>query len=151
VHAQISNNTASGFPFGSNSIGLIDYISGGGLLAGVVHNQPNNLMPVDDDQDYAYETVHDGLEDQMVRRFRTISPGFVRQPTDLIADAEPLMTEGYKDMSAIKAANYLQWSRGISDCPAPWSAKRENDSFLSMISRSDPGYARIVPAYALKG
>jgi hypothetical protein len=38
VHAQVSNNTGSGFPFGSNSIGLIDFLGGGGLFAGVVHN-----------------------------------------------------------------------------------------------------------------
>jgi hypothetical protein len=108
-------------------------------------------MPQDDEQSYEYETVHGDLGEQMVKRFRTISPGFVRQPTDLVADAEPLMTEGYKDMSAIKAANYLQWSRGISDCQAPWSAQRANDSFLQMISSSTPGYARIQEQYALKG
>ena len=122
------------------------------MFAGAVHNEANSLMPQSDEQTVEYECLNDGLADDMATRMRTISPGFYRLPTDLVAQSEPLMTEGYKDMSAIKAANYIQWSRGIGAHDRPeQSARAQNQQFLGMLGNREPSYARIIPTYALIG
>jgi len=96
--------------------------------------------------------LDDGLFDDMATRMRTISPSFYRLPTDLVSTAEPLMTEGYLDMSATKADNYIQRSRGIGAHNKPEaSAQKQNRSFLSSLATREPSYARIYPTYALQG
>lgn len=111
--------TASGLPLGSGSSSLAGFLSGTGMFEKVVHAQPNPLLPWDTTQTPEYMTVGSGLEDDMAERMRTISVGSYRLPTDLVAQSEELMTEGYFDMSATRAANLLQWSRGIGTHKKP--------------------------------